>query len=730
MTFARYFKISSHCLIATGFIAIASTRAIDRIPVILFAAVFVSSWFLDTGRIRRLIPTWALNCLGILYLPFCILDYLLLSGSLMPAIFHLLFFTAAIKLLTLSKDRDYILLYLISLAELLAASTLTVNIVFAACFLVFLFSGISTLILFEMHRTNARIQKEFNVLPLVVPKHLRGTGMELFAPFPAGLLLTMVIGITVLIMIVSIPIFFLLPRVTVGLYQRPSGSMQLTSGFSERVELGQIGNIKRSDVVVMRVKTDKDRSALPANLKWRGLAFDYYDGRAWKRTYQIRGAIPVQSWHYKLEDTTQGTDWINQTFFLEALSTDVIFATHKALAVSRDVGLLLRDGSENLYAPRPSYRKLRYSVVSDPIRPDPANISDLRPIPKEILKTYTQVPPEDPRIEELAKQATSKAKDKYSKALALAQYLRTNYAYSLKLRGHPNSNDPLAMFLFETRSGHCEYFASAMAIMLRQLGIPARLVNGFQIGEYNRLGNNWTVRQHDAHSWVEAYFPPYGWIEFDPTPPEPEHPKTGFLLMMHNLADAIDLWWWDGVVNYDFSKQSLVIGHLRAGADELLQNVWGFSNLFQANLQKKMSRFSFPAIALSLIRKWAMGIPVVALAVLLLTRPARRRLLGWLQRAIYRQNPRMVITSFYMEAMALLGREGIKRGRAQTPMEFAHSIGNHPAGEPFLSLTRIYNAVRYGPPGIPFQRSTAETLLRALRTALKKKCREFHKMSL
>ena len=139
MTFARCFKLSSHCLIAAGFIAIASTGAIDRIPVILFIAVFISSWFLDTGRVRRHIPTWALNCLGILYLPFCIVDYRLLSGSFMSAIFHLLFFLAAIKLLTLSNDRDYILLYLISLGELLAASTLTVNIVFAACFLVFLF---------------------------------------------------------------------------------------------------------------------------------------------------------------------------------------------------------------------------------------------------------------------------------------------------------------------------------------------------------------------------------------------------------------------------------------------------------------------------------------------------------------------------------------------------------------------------------------------------------------
>ena len=220
---------------------------------------------------------------------------------------------------------------------------------------------------------------------------------------------------------------------------------------------------------------------------------------------------------------------------------------------------------------------------------------------------------------------------------------------------------------------------------------------------------------------VEAYFPPYGWIEFDPTPPQPEHPNAGFLSAMHNLVDAIDLWWWDGIVNYDLSKQSLVINHLRIRADDLLQSVWGSSNLLQANLREKMSQVSFPAFTSSLIRKWALWVPLVAIAVLLMTRPARRRLAGWWQRAIYGQDIKMVATSYYIEALALLGAEGMKRGRAQTPMEFAQSIGNHPAGEPFLSLTRIYNAARYGPPGIPFQRLEAEAFIRALRKALRSK---------
>jgi protein-glutamine gamma-glutamyltransferase len=719
MTFARYFKLSSYCLIASGFIALSSTGSVDRISIVLFGAAFVCSLFLDTTRVRRSIPDWALNCLGIAYLPFCVVDYRYLSHSFMLALIHLLFFTAAIKLLTLSKDRDCLMLYFISLAKLLAASILTVNIVFAVCFVAFLLSGISTLIVFEMRRTNARVQKEGRIQPVFVPEKLRGTGMELFSPFPAGLLAMMVLGIAVLILIAAVPIFFILPRVTLGLYKHPSGRMQFTSGFSERVELGQIGNIQQSDAVVMRVKTDRSPSELPANLKWRGLAFDYYDGRAWKRTNQIHGTIPAQGWHYKLENSTQGTNWINQTFFLEALSTDVIFATHKALAVSRDVGPLFRDNAENLYAPRPQNRKLRYAVVSDPIRPDPANLSDLRPIPPEILKTYTQIPSEDPRIEELAKKVTSAAKDRYAKAVALEKYLRATYGYSLVLRGSPNSRDPLAMFLFDVRSGHCEYFASAMTIMLRQLGIPARLVNGFRLGEYNRLGNNWTVRQYHAHSWVEAYFPPYGWIEFDPTPADTEQRKTGILLAISDLADAIDLWWWDGVVNYDFPRQSETLSLLRGKMEGLFQNIRALMDVIKAHVRGQWRSFSLPGIASSVIHHWVICFAFIAAASLFFMRPVRRRILLWVHRAVYRDSAKSAASTFYMEALALLEAAGMRHVRGQTPMEFAQSLGRHPAGKPFLSLTQIYNAARFGPPDIPFQRSEAEALLRLLRSALK-----------
>ena len=96
----------------------------------------------------------------------------------------------------------------------------------------------------------------------------------------------------------------------------------------------------------------------------------------------------------------------------------------------------------------------------------------------------------------------------------------THFGYTLEIpRVAPR--DPLADFLFVRKRGHCEYFASSMAIMLRTLGIPSRVVNGFRTSEFNDLTGNYVIRASSAHSWVEAYFPGYGWVSFDPTPGSP-----------------------------------------------------------------------------------------------------------------------------------------------------------------------------------------------------------------
>jgi hypothetical protein len=113
---------------------------------------------------------------------------------------------------------------------------------------------------------------------------------------------------------------------------------------------------------------------------------------------------------------------------------------------------------------------------------------------------------------------TQGATNPYDQATAIETYLRTNYNYTLTPNQPPRDTDPLAYFLFKTKEGYCEYFATAMGDMLRSLGIPTRLVNGYGPGTYNESLGRYVVKESDAHTWVEAYFPSYGWIPFEPTP--------------------------------------------------------------------------------------------------------------------------------------------------------------------------------------------------------------------
>ncbi|HTY61103.1 MAG TPA: DUF3488 and transglutaminase-like domain-containing protein [Acidobacteriota bacterium] len=720
MSFDRYFRISSYFLIGSGFVSVAATGRIHPVWTILFAGVFVASWRMNTARLRQSIPLWLLNCIALAYIPIFLWDTRMLSRSFVVAAIHLLIFAACIKLITLSKDRDYLQLYLISLAEILAASTLTVNLIFGVCLIAFIIAGTNSIVLFEMRRSNAKMWSEAKVQPFVRRKETQGSELELFSSFPARLFFLSTVGMTLLILAAAVPLFLLLPRVAMGFYQRPSGRTQFISGFSDRVELGQIGTIQQSSAVVMRIQTSVPPSEMPANLKWRGLAFDYFDGRAWKNTDRRRFSVPTQGHYYKLENSAQGTAWLNQSFFVEALSTNVVFAASKALAVSIDAGRLQRDSAGNLFTDSHILKKVRYSAVSDTIRPNPDNISDLAPIPEDILEKYLQLPEEDPRVMELARQATVKAGNKFSKAMLLEQYLQSHYRYSLVLRGTPNSKDPLAAFLFDTRSGHCEYFASSMTIMLRQLGIPARLVNGFRTGEYNSIGGNWTVRQYHAHSWVEAYFPPYGWVEFDPTPADPGQPKTGFFRLISDLTDAIDLWWWEGILNYDSSKQFRVLSVLQATLEKCRQS----AAIFWARVYEKgRTQVSFAHLrtaAVSFGKEWILWAALIPLVAMLLVRRLRRRILGAIRRRWHHDDARTVAASFFAEALDLLRDRGIQLNRGQTALEFARSLRAGPPGDPFLALTQMYYSVRFGPPDLPFDRSEAQAQLRRLRNSLRK----------
>jgi hypothetical protein len=172
----------------------------------------------------------------------------------------------------------------------------------------------------------------------------------------------------------------------------------------------------------------------------------------------------------------------------------------------------------------------------------------------------------DPRIATLTREVVKRsgAKNWYDASHAVESYLRENYGYSLDLKaGGP---DPLSDFLFNVKQGHCEYFATAMAVMLRTQGIATRVVNGFLPGEYNEAAGAFTVRQSDAHSWVEVYFPQTNsWVTFDPTPPAGRVAKTrsGLAGMLSKYSEALELMWFQYVVGYDKDEQHSLVNSLR-----------------------------------------------------------------------------------------------------------------------------------------------------------------------
>lgn len=715
MTLERSFRISSCCVIASGFAAAAVGGGLNWFPIMIFTAALA---YALTGRLPVRMPTRVVN--GILFAGILVFaaEYLMLSHPVVKALAHLAFLAATMKLLTLSRDRDYLFLYLTSFTFLLATSTFTPGLLVGILVLVFLFSGVPAFILYEMRRGSAAAQQGERA-HIVHPSRRHGQSEQgEIRLFPSRSLVVAAFAIALLILVIATPLFLLLPRSASFSQNRPLGNTQLVSGFSDRVELGRGGTVGKSDAIVMRVMARSTGAAQPADLKWRGLAFDRYDGRSWNRSDPVQSPVPLRGGYFKLEESVAGTDWLYQTYFLEALSTDVVFAARKALAVSRDVGALTEDAAENLFAGSRPQRKLRYEALSDLSRPDfKADLSASGAIPPEVARVYLQLPSIDPRIKELAEEATASGDNPYEKAKALETYLRTRYAYSLELASAGKGIDPVKMFLFETREGHCEYFASAMAILLRYLGIPSRFVNGFQAGEYNRLAGDWIVRQYHAHSWTEAYLPRYGWIEFDPTPVQPPRGKRGMDRLWAHLSDAMDLWWWEQVLSYDATKQNTMVRSLFSVSGKIREAV--YSALWSAYERGRgvLSRITGPDRAIPPETAWlALFIALLCLFI----KPIRRRLLKRTHRVLLRNHPERYATALYREALEILSRGGIVKEPQQTPLEFADSISGHPAALPLALLTSLYNSVRFGPPGPPIDRREPEELLQVLRQSMKR----------
>jgi transglutaminase-like putative cysteine protease len=692
MTFDTYFRGSSYAMIAVAMLALMLAGGLHLALATVFAAIMAVAWKLEGTK-------WQLServglAVVLLSIPLFLLDWKYqrtvgeAPGRLgVNALAHLIVFLSAIKLLQIKSDRDWVFLYLISFFELLLAAGLSFSPIFLLTLILYLFCSLSTVIAFEIRKaqrgvkpaeTRLLVPPDSRIFRKLVGTHGKRDIEASRLPFAAASLL-------VLIFILGLPLFFVAPRAGSAVISRGGGGLTNFIGFSESVKLGEIGDLKQNNQVVMRVRIEGPNSVPEPGLKWRGVALDEFTGRAWKKSSEARRTEqkPIERGFFHLGTTDAPKGLTRQTVFLEPISSNVLFAAPRALAIQGDFPFVRVDSEGSIQSRPHDLDRIMYTVISDTSQPDPETLRhDMRPASEG---RYQDLPVTlDRRVADYALATILKAgaRNRYDKAKAIETELRNNYGYSLQMRA--GGEDPLSDFLFNIRAGHCEYFSTAMAVMLRSQDVATRVVNGFLPGEYNEAAGAYTVRQSDAHSWVEVYFPETkSWVTFDPTPAagRTEPQSVGLAAQLGKYAEALELIWFQYVVGYDKQEQ-------RSLAASFHNRVFDYrriaSEVFES-VRSKLPAVSSKGILL------ALGLMTV-LATIIFVRVLR---LGWrrgLTISRGTREPKIAAVEFYQRLMDLLAQRGLSRMSDQTPLEFASNLGWREA----LTITRLYNRVRFG----------------------------------
>ncbi|HEY7911916.1 MAG TPA: DUF3488 and transglutaminase-like domain-containing protein [Blastocatellia bacterium] len=756
-----YFRTTSYAFIATAFLALALTGDLDALSILLYAAALVFSYYRDVrGATRLRLREWMWRTLAILYIPFLFIDATVFSSQVI-ALAHLTLFASAAKLFQNKRDRDWVFLYLIAFFQMLLAAGLTINTTFIVSLALFLFFFVSTLAAFEIRRARREVTHtdEETITPIKQKPARRRAARDTAAARGYGGRTRYLMGASLfqvcLVALLTLPFFFLFPRFGSGGVGGSFGESQAATGFSETVNLGEVASIKKSQRVVMRIELDREPSRY---IRWRGVALEQYlENGSWST---IRGdhykdvrkggvfkgeaaemASRIEYGYELLDPPREPVLPLGQRVILERLDTPTIFLAQKAVKLRGAIKELKIHKYTGAIAAYGIPGRVQYTGLSDLAVPDEQALrSDtFSKIPLEIANRYTKLPRLDPRIERLAREITRGTHTIFDKARAIESFLKTNFQYSLELE--PATGEPLAEFLFENYKGHCEYFASAMVVMLRSLDIPARIVNGFQMGEYNDVNDLYVVRESDAHSWVEVYFPQSAsWVEFDPTPAAGinDYNAGGLFSWFRKYMDALEVFWIDYIVTLDSEEQASIAAALQRWMISIKDTVkayyegakdWVKGAVDTLLGSPKWSLESGVRLLLLVVGL----IVVVGLAYAAASYKKRGRaprtgygpwwhrlfvLPTWRRRRLRNGDHRESAVLFYEQMLAIAKRAGLVKKPHETPVEFAAAAGFNEVRE----ITLLYNRVRFG--GAPLDESEGQrisSLLAQLKKTVRKK---------
>lgn len=692
MRFGLVHRIMTDALAALGVLAVVNTASMSPwttalVLIGLGLALAVPEGWQNRPALRHLATIGPLTL-------FAVQGVRLLAGR--PALDIAVEFAAILQIIRLATRRGAAhdqQIIVLALLHFVAGTVLGGGLSYGLCFVGFLVVAPGALVLSHLRREvegNYRQgARDRTGLPVDVPRILRSRRVV-----GRGFLATTCL-LSVPIFLFTATLFVMFPRVGLSLLLLNHPQKGRMVGFSDRVDLGEVGVLRSDPSIALRFEVQDLPEPPPARLtlRLRGTAFDRYDGRRWERTQHDR------------RGSSDGGDTLSVvrrpsfadrriTIDLEPIDPPVVFLPPRTVALHVKVQQQAVLG-EPLLLSRGPEGEIRYQGSdSHGLRYDAYVAGDREPIIEVLAPQdrprYLDLPPEMPsRIAQLAHEWADGQPTPYLKAKALEEHLKKDFRYDT---GSPSGGKPQPVdhFLFESKRGHCEFFSTAMALMLRELGIPSRNVTGFVGGTYNRFGRYYAVREGDAHSWVEAYFddPIRGWVTFDPTPTsgaQPLQETSGAYVYMRDLVEALSQRWNRYVIGYDLKTQVRIFEDI-SRSYERMRSKTGVNR----GVMERVTRG--PVLAGTLL--------VLAGAAYWLWKRRRVKTEKSPDAALRtRVDPKLeAATALYRSLELALVSQGISRPPALPPLKHAEELAAraHPLADDVLELTNRYLSARFG----------------------------------
>jgi transglutaminase-like putative cysteine protease len=467
-------------------------------------------------------------------------------------------------------------------------------------------------------------------------------------PQRAGLLFRLTklaFGLTVLSVPLAVVIFVVFPRTGSAFWGGLAPPQRRVSGFSDKISLGEVGKIAVSREVAFRAEMTDPPGPLAVMPYWRGIIMEETDGRQWTTVPGLAIGMGYATPPY-----------VRVTYYVEPHGERQLFVLEQPEAAFVGLRPQYFHRGRTVLMRGPLTKRIRYQGLSKP------GAVRSRQITSQVLEQNLQLPDDfSPRIRELAQEVAAGAKSPGETAERFLAFFRRDFTYSLE--NPPAVGDPLEDFLFRRRSGYCEYYASALAVMLRATGIPARVVAGYLGGRYNENGNYYIVTQAAAHTWVEAHFGKGGWSRLDATPAAEE--GYGGTFASRSLPPT-RLW----IDSLRMKWNSLIIQYDRQAQVDIIRRT--------SRVRLKPARPSLPGAGLFLL---AVILPFALWY-------------GWRRRT----DSLDPVTHRYRRFNALMSRKGIERALHEGPLDFSGRIAAAwpEAAGPAGAFARLYAALHYG----------------------------------